>query len=334
MKKIKIGIIGLGWVSQVFHIPIFKKMNDVEITAVCDIDKTKCSIVCEKLEIKKYYTSYRDLIDKEELDAIDICTPTDTHKEIAMYAIAKNLNIFIERPIARSYSEAFEIAEAVRERKVKLMVGMNNRFRPDMMLLKSIIENGELGKILYVKTGWIKKISKDKKWFTQLEKSGGGVFIDLGLASLDTLLWVVNFTDIRRVNAFTFYNTTKNVEDSCVAYFETKAGAVLTLETSWSFHTPSDIFYCDIYGTKGSSRINPLRLYKTYGTDIVNAFPAKMESSQNIYKKSYENELKHFIGATRNLHPLISTAEEAVKRMNLLEAVYKSAKLKKEILLK
>lgn len=334
MKKIKFGIIGLGWVSQVFHIPLLKKFQEVEIVSICDIDKTKCQVVSEKFGIKKYYTDHNEMLENEELDAVHICTPTDTHKAIIFDAIRKELNIFVERPVARHYQETVDIADAVKNKNIKLMVGMNNRFRPDMMLLKSIIENNELGKIIYVKTGWIKKISSDKKWITQLDKSGGGVFIDLGLAALDTLLWTVNFADIKRVSAFTFYNTTKNVEDTCIAYFETKDNAVLTLETSWSFQTVSDQFYCDIYGSKGSSQINPLKIFKNYGTDVVNVFPTKLETPQNITKKSYENEIKHFIGSVRGLHPLISTIEEAVKRMKVVEAVYKSAKSKKEIVIK
>lgn len=334
MKIVKIAVVGLGWVSQLYHIPILRKLTDVDIVAICDIDKNKCRVVAEKFGIKKYYTNYNEMLAKEELDAVIICTPTDTHKTICIDAIKCDLNVFVERPVARSYKEAVAIAEAMGDRNVKLMVGMNNRFRPDMMLLKSIIENNELGEIKYVKTGWIKKIATDKKWITQQDKSGGGVFIDLGLPALDTLLWTVNFTDIKRVSAFTFYNSTKNVEDTCIAYFETKDGAVLSLETSWAFQTTSDQFYCNIYGSKGSSQINPLKIIKNYGTDSVNFFPTKQDSPQIITKKSYENELKHFIGSIKGLHPLISTIDEAVKRMKVVEAVYKSARTKKEIVIK
>lgn len=334
MKTVKVAVVGLGWVSQLYHLPILKKFSDVNIIAICDIDRNKCRVVAEKFNIYKFYTNHYDLFQKEELDAVIICTPTDTHKTICIDAVNCNLNVFVERPVARDYQEAVEISNAVSEHQVKLMVGMNNRFRPDMMLLKSIIENEELGKIIYVKTGWFKKMPTDKKWITQQDKSGGGVFIDLGLAALDTLLWTVNFTDIKRVSAFTFYNTTKNVEDTCIAYFQTKDGAVLSLETSWSLQTISDQFYCDIFGSKGSSQINPLKIIKNYGTNNVHVFPTKQDSPQNITKKSYENELKHFIGSIKGLHPLISTIDEAVKRMKVVEAVYKSAKTKKEVVLK
>jgi predicted dehydrogenase len=334
MEKLKIGVIGLGWVSQIFHLPTLKKFGDVEITAICDRDKSKAKYIGEKFGISKIYTDYEDMLSKEHLNAVDICTPTDSHKNIAIAALQKGVDVFVEKPIARHYAEALEISETAIKSKQKLMVGMNNRFRPDMMMLKSIIEAGEIGNIFYAKAGWIKKLSSVNPWLTQKDKAGGGVFLDLGLVTLDTLLWALNFPQIRRVNAVTYNHSTKSVEDSCITFFETQNNATLILEVSWSFQTVADSYYCDIFGTKGSSNLNPLRINKLISGNVVSVTPTKLETQQNILKKSYENELKHFVGAAKGLHPIISTADEAVHRMKVVEAVYKSAKLKKEVVLK
>ena len=79
--------------------------------------------------------------------------------------------------------------------------------------------------------------------------------------------------------------------------------------------------------------INPLRIHKQLHGNLVNVTPAKIESPQNLYRKSYENELKHFVGAARELHQIISTGDEAVHRMKVVEAIYQSAKKGKEIVL-
>lgn len=334
MKKLKIGVIGLGWVAQVFHLPSLKKNNDVELTALCEKDKSKLKSVGEKFGVQQLHTSYEEMFASENINAVIISTPTDTHKSIAIAGLNSGLEVFVERPIARQYAEAVEIAEAVNRTKRKLMVGMNNRFRPDVMILKSIIENGELGEIFYLKAAWVKKLGTNNPWFTQKDKSGGGVFLDLGLGALDTLLWAVNFNPVRRVSAVTYNHSTKSVEDSCIAFLETKNGATFNLETSWSFHVSGDSFSCEIFGTKGSAQLNPLRINKLIGGEVVSVTPVKSESAQNILKKSYENELKHFVGAAKGRHPIISTADEAVQRMKVVEAVYKSARLKKEIIIK
>jgi predicted dehydrogenase len=80
--------------------------------------------------------------------------------------------------------------------------------------------------------------------------------------------------------------------------------------------------------------VNPLRIHKELHGTVVDLAPARMEPPQNFFKRSYENELKHFLGAVRNLHPLISPADEAVQRMKLLENIYRSARLGKEITLR
>jgi predicted dehydrogenase len=334
MDKLKIGVVGLGWVAQVYHLPVLKKMSDLEIVAICDHDKGKAKSVGEKFGVSKIYTDYEEMLISTELNAVDICTPTDLHKSMSIAALQAGLDVFVERPIARSYQEACDISEAVTKNKRKFMVGMNNRFRPDMMLLKSIIENGEIGNIFYAKAGWIKKLSSNNPWITQKEKSGGGVFLDLGLTVLDTLLWSFNFPPVKRVSAVTYHHTTKSVEDSGIAFFETLNGATMTLEASWSFHAAADSFYCDIFGSKGSVQLSPLRINKFMGENFVSVTPTKMDTQQNLMKRSYENELRHFINAARGLHLVTSTAQEAVQRMKVVEAVYKSAKIQKEVLLK
>ncbi len=113
-----------------------------------------------------------------------------------------------------------------------------------------------------------------------------------------------------------------------------KYGASITLEVSWSFQALEDYFYCDFFGSDGSAKINPLRIHKQLHGNLVNVTPAKIESPANLYKKSYENELKHFVGAARGLHQIISTGEEAVQRMKAVEAIYQSAQKGKEIVLK
>ena len=72
MEKLKIGVIGLGWVSQIFHLPTLKKLDDVEITAICDRDKSKAKYIGEKFGIGKIYTDYEDMLSKEDLNAVDI----------------------------------------------------------------------------------------------------------------------------------------------------------------------------------------------------------------------------------------------------------------------
>ncbi len=329
----RIGIVGLGWIAQVFHLPILSKLQDVEITCVCDRDKNKARALADKYGITRYYTSFEEMLKQEDLHAVDICTSTDAHTEVSHASLEAKHDVFVEKPIARTFNEAISIADSVKKNKKKLMVGMNHRFRPDTMMLRSFIENNELGKIFYAKAGWLKKPSTEGSWLMQGKLSGGGVFLDLGIVMLDLALWMTGYPEVSRVSATDYSHKTK-VEDSSVAYITMKNGTTITIEVSWNFHIENELYYCNIYGEQGSGKINPLMIHKEMHGNVVNVTPVKTDTSQNAIKKSYENELKHFIGAVRGIHPVISTAQEAVQRMKIVEAIYKSADKGKEIYFK
>lgn len=334
MKKLRLGVIGLGSVAQIFHLPFLSKCNEVEIGAVCDKDLSRAKPVAERFGIERVYSNYKDLLEREELDAVDICTSTDSHFLITMDSIKSGKDVFVEKPIARHFDEALKISEAVKEHKRNLMVGMNYRFRSDTMILKSIIEKGEIGKIFFVKAGWLKKLSSDSKWITKKDKSGGGVFLDLGIVLLDLVLWMLNFPPVQRVDAKMYRHKTKTVEDTSIVFAEIKYGVSLVIETSWSYQYADDFFYCELFGSEGTAIINPLRIHKKLHGNLVTVSPVKIGSPLELLRKSYESELKHFIGAARGIHPLISTGEEAVQRMKVVEAIYQSAAIGKEIIIK
>lgn len=331
MEKVRVGIVGLGWVSQVVHIPILSKLSEAQIVAICDRDKSRGRLVAEKFGINLLYTDAKQMLESEKLDAVIVATSTDSHKDVAIEALKTGTDVLVEKPIARRYDEAVAIAEAARTHKRKVMVGMNHRFRPDTMILKSFLEGKELGKVFYTKAGWLRRKSNDSAWLTLKEKSGGGVFVDLGIVMLDMAFWMMGYPDVKRVSATHFHHTTKQVEDTSCVNITMKNGSLVNIEVSWSMHVDDDQYYCHVFGTEGTASLNPLRINKELHGNLVNLAPTKIDPPQHLFKRSYENELRHFLGAVRDVHPVISTAEEAVQRMKIVEAVYKSARTGKEV---
>ena len=335
MEKARIGIVGLGSIAQTIHLPILSKFPDVEIVAVCDLDRAKAQFVADKFKIRRYYNNFEKMLAiEQDLDGIDICTPTILHKDMAIAALAEKNNVLIEKPLARTAIEAEEIAASAKKYHQTLMVGMNNRFRPDAMILKSFVEDKALGKLFYAKAGWFKKLNAESAWLTKKTQSGGGVVLDLGIVMLDLAFWMMGFPEVREVSATNYSHHTKDVEDSSVAFLKMKNGSTLTIEASWSFESTSDFFYCDCFGTDGSGSLNPFRIVKRMHDNLVNVAPASIETPQSLYRKSYENELKHWVGSLRGLHSIISNGDEAVQRMRILDLIYKSAKRGKAVAIK
>ncbi len=333
MEKVNIGVVGLGWVAQVVHLPILKRLPEAEVVAVCDRLKDRARLVGEKFGIKQIYTDFKELLANDTIAALVVCTPTDAHKEIALAALQAGKDVLLEKPIAPTCKEALEIADAVRHSKRKLMVGMNHRFRPDAMILKSFIDGGELGKIFYTKIGWLRKRNFDTRWLTQKEKSGGGVLLDLGIAVLDMAFWMMSFPRPKRVSASHFSHTTKGVEDTSLVSVVMENDSVINVDVSWSMCLQDDVYYCQIFGTEGTASLNPLRINKQLHGNLVNVAPSKVDPPERLFRRSYENELRHFLAAVRGVHQLISTADEATQRMRIIEAAYKSARIGKEVIL-
>ena len=212
------------------------------------------------------------------------------------------------------------------------MVGMNQRFRYDARLIKNYIQTGEVGKVFYVQTGWLQKAGS-RDWKTHAEIAGGGVVIDLGVPLIDSLLWFYDFQPVKRIFAKTFHHSTNKLEDVCVANLEFKDGSYAALEMSWSIFNTKGDFYCNVHGESGSIKINPLEIYKAEDGVFVPEQPKDDISKAQIYKRSFESEIKHFINALSGLGPVISTTEEAVRTMEVVDSIYRSAREKKEILL-
>jgi predicted dehydrogenase len=335
MQKVKIGVVGLGTVGQTVHLPILAKIPEVEIVAVCDIESSKAEFVAKKYDIPRHYANLEEMLSAEsDIEAIDICTSTFSHMATAIAALEAKKHVLVEKPLARTYEEAHKIVAAAKKNQRKLMVGMNNRFRPDAMILKSMIQGGELGKIFYAKAGWLRKLKSTNPWLTRKEKSGGGVVLDLGIVMFDLAFWLMGFPEAKEVLASNYSHNTKGVEDSAVVFIKMKNGSTLTIESSWSFETETDFFYCDCFGTDGGGSLNPFRILKRMHGNLVNVTPVSHETPQTLYWKSYDNELKHWIGALRNLHPLLSTGEEALHRMRIVDAIYQSAKKGKSVNIK
>ncbi len=334
MNKVKFGIIGLGGIAQAVHLPILSKLENAQIIAVCDVDKTKAKMLAEKYNVPYFYTDYEKMLNEvDEIEAVEVLTPTNLHSEMVIACVSAGKDVFVERPLARTYKEAEATVKLIKEKNRKVMVGMNLRFRPDCMLMKGFIEQGELGSVFYVKAGWFKR-PNNRKWILMKDKAGGGVMLDLGISILDLALWMAGYPEAKSANAICYKHQTKSVEDSAIVFVKFKNDSTLFIDVSWSYEFEDPIFYLHIFGTEGTGELNPFRIYKDIQGKLVNLAPQKMDKPETLYWKSYENEIKHFIGAVRDLHPLVSSAEDALYRNKIVDAIYKSAEKRKEVMLK
>ena len=332
-KKIRIGVVGAGAVAQINNIPAYAKIEGAEVVSVCDVDSEKAKRVAQRFGIPDSCSDHEKLFANKDVDAIDVCVPNHLHAPISVAALNAGKHVLCEKPFGRTPSEAARMVAAAEKNDRVLMAAFNNRFRNDAQILKTFMDQGEVGRIFYVKCGWlIKHTSWDvASWKTQKRLAGGGVLIDLGVQMLDMALWIMDMPEVATVTASTASRPgVDEVESNAAAFIRLKNGTTVTLEVGWSLLMEKDFAYVNIFGEHGAALLNPLRLHREMHGNLVNVTP-NTESLRNMYKQSYENEIAHFVECARSGKKPMSPGDEAVQVLKVLEAIYKSAESGKEV---
>ena len=153
MKKLKVGVIGIGVIATTKHIPALVKREDVEITALCDLDTARCEKANAEFGLNaKVYTDYRELCQDKELDVVHICTPNPLHCPMTLEALKNNKHVHCEKPMACTYDDTQKMIQAAKDAGKKLTVGLQWRYNPAPMKMKEMYDKGELGEVYYVKS--------------------------------------------------------------------------------------------------------------------------------------------------------------------------------------
>ena len=146
----------------------------------------------EQFGFKAWYDDFNEMLKKSDVDAVDICTPNYLHAPMAIAALRSGRDVMCEKPMARNAEEAQQMVDAADEHERILMVAMNNRFREDAQMLQKFVGGNELGDIKIIKAGWLRRATdwKDRAWFTERGKAGGGALLDLGTPLVDLSMWI------------------------------------------------------------------------------------------------------------------------------------------------
>jgi predicted dehydrogenase len=331
----RLGIIGLGGIAQVVHLPILKQMPDVEIRAVCDLDTKKAGAIAERFQVPRFHRDVANLLERDDLDAVLVLTPTHAHMALAVAALKAGKHVLVEKPIARNAKEARRMVSAAKTANRYLMVAMNHRFRPDALALKKLIESGELGEIYKVRAGWLKKRGKwaRPQWLKNPENSGGGVLMDLGIQMLDLCLWLLSNYEVQRISSMAHrLMISSKVEDTITGYLTLKDNVALSLDVSWAIPSIHTEAFTHFYGTEGMASLNPLRVMRITSNDAYEVATRQSLTPSQLYQMSFENELEHFIHCIRNNTPPQSSGEDALKIMEIIETFYRSVDEGREII--
>jgi len=195
MPTVKLGLIGAGRIGRLHAENLKRCVPEAELLWVADVVKEVAEEVAEKLGIPKWATDYSEVLADPKVEAVLICTSTDTHAEIIQAAAAAQKHIFCEKPLALDLAEIDEALRAVKKARVLLQVGFHRRFDPHFRRLKELVEAGEIGK------PWLLKITSYDPAPPPISyvKVSGGIFLDMTIHDFDMARFL--FGDVEEVYA-------------------------------------------------------------------------------------------------------------------------------------
>lgn len=355
MEKIKLGVIGCGLISNVKHLPVYKKLENVEISAYCDAVKENAENSNRVFSDgkAKVFTDYREML-KEDIDAVCICTPNAYHCQMTVDSLLSGKHVMCEKPMATSYRECLKMIDAKNKSGKLLTISYQNRFRRDSICLKKECRSGTLGDIYFGKAYALRRRGvPTRNDFLNKEKQGGGPLMDIGTHSLDLALFMMDnyqplyvagtafrklYKDKETANLWGDWDSEKfTVEDSAFGFVVMKNGATIILESSWALNSVNvKEAVIELCGTKagaemiygGELRLNGVKNNEMYSA-IYNFKQGGVAFSTEITYNESEEEAKTFINAILGKGKLYTLPEEASVVTRILEGIYISSQQKK-----
>ncbi len=343
-KKMRIGIIGTGGISH-HHMRAYRLLSDrCEVVAACDIDEVKLKRYCDKYDIPAMYTDYNEMMAKEDLDCVSVCTWNSQHMPATVAALKGGANVLCEKPMAMNAAEAEIMKQTAEETGKLLQIGFCRRFGNDADVLKEMIDSGLFGELYYANVKNLRRSGCPGGWFGDKSRSGGGPLIDIGVHVIDLMRYLSGCPKPVAVFGATYNNLGPDrakgghvawdtevqeapytVEDFATAMVKFDNGLTLSLEASFNINIKEDYTNVELFGTKAGCRVDPsVEIYTQYGGRFVNIEPATKVAIDGVY--AMDKEVEGFLDAVEGKAPCRATPEDGVLLMKIIDAVYESAK--------
>ena len=339
MNKLRVGVIGLGMGRH--HIAGYQGSPAAEVVAIADPNEARLAEIGDKYGIATRYVSAEEMLEREKLDIVSIATPNKYHRELTLAAFAAGSHVLCEKPMAMNAEEGRQMLEAARRAGKRLMINFSYRFTEQSMALKSLVEEDILGDVYFARTIWHRRrgLPGFGGWFGQKALSGGGPLIDLGVHRLDLALWLMGYPKPVWVMGSAYSpigsalalekGAQFDVEDLAVAMIKFENGATLELEASWAANiSERELMETRLFGTKaGLVQRNLEETYKFEAEVYLERDGAHYNMKLHGPTRPVPTSMAHFVDSIVNDTPHIAPGEEGLRVMEILDAIYASAKL-------
>jgi len=306
MKKLKMAVVGVGFWGR-NHVRVLSELPDVELVAVCDIDQQRTAVVAEKYGLKAYNDSSK-MYQKENVDAVTLCVWSTRLSEEALKALKAGKHVLVEKPMAKSSTEAKKIVDLAEAEKLILTVGFIERFNPAVKRLKEAITEGKIGSPV---SATIRRVTK---W---PERIGDvGVVKDTAIHDIDMARFIFN-EDPLSVYAKAGNLKHSKFEDYAQIMLSFSDGKSAFLEANWL--TPYKIRKLTVTGSEAIISLDYITQEMTIET-LGQTLTPRYDVEEPL-----KLELQHFVECVKNGRTPLVSGTDGLKALKIAEAALKSA---------
>ncbi len=335
MESVRVGLVGSGFVSEI-HAQALSGVKGATLLAAASPTKSHIEAFAARHRIPHYFTDYRQMLELRELDLIVLGLPNDLHCQVVLDAASAGKHIVCEKPLCLNLREADRMIDACKDANVKLMYAEELCFAPKYVRLKQLIKEGALGEIYLVKQSE-KHDGPHTPWFWDVNRSGGGVTMDMGCHAFEFFRWLLgkpNVVDIYADMKQVAHGGRTEGDDNSLLVVTFENGATGIAEESWAKKGGMDDC-AELHGTDGVAyadllRGNSILTYSDtgYGYAVEKASSTRGWSFtiyEEVWNYGFPQEMQHFVDCVREDNEPLETGEDGRAVLEMVFAAYRSA---------
>ncbi len=352
MEKTGVAVIGCGRIASSAHVPAYAQNPLADLKILVDIREERAIALAKQYGVARTATDFRVILDDPSIEVVSVCTPNDTHAPIAIACLEAGKHVLCEKPASVSLDLVKQMQAAAERSGRILNIGVVNRFNTQVNKIKELIEAGELGSLYHIYCSFRahRSIPGLGGPFTTRANSGGGVLIDWGVHFLDLIFYCINAPKVTTVSGvthsvlgkamqeYTFidmwagppdYSGTYDVEDFVSGLIRTQ-GPTISLNGAWAQNIGEAGMFIEFLGDKAGIKLK-------YGGDFT-IYSAKngalTETATHLRAADmFYEELDAFLKAAKANEKIRSHIDQVLITSEVMEAIYQSAQLGKEVAL-
>ena len=334
-RKVNVGLVGSQFITTI-HVESLKSVSDAEVIAVMSPTEGHARDFAKKYDIPNHFTDYDQILALDEVDLIVIGAPNHLHCDLTLRAAKAGKHIVVEKPFCMNMKEADLMIEACKEANVKLMYAEELCFTPKYVRMKELLDEGALGYPVLLKQSE-KHDGPHAPHFWDVERSGGGVTMDMGCHAFQFFRWLNKNNPVKSVYAHmttTVHNDKTKGDDNGTIILEFENGVTAIAEESWTKLGGMDD-KAEIHGSEGVAYAdvlqgNSIQTYSTKGIGYAvekagNTVGWSFTMYEEIWNYGFPQEFEHFVDCVKNDRQPLVTGEDGKAVMEIIFAAYESA---------